>query len=187
MDFTFEITNHDKLTRFFDVIKTMDFEQLREAIKKVEQDMTFLSVTNKRIIEMNNDDIMWDSENKRIKIKTHRSEEENDQLKSYCANLGAFNRLIINNCGLETNYREYEEFKDMIIEYIRKEVSEGRPSVMTLIDGLVETLRKKYGVKFQNFEQIEEYRKMHALLLVGNDTKRQSHAITHENTYIDER
>lgn len=160
MDFTFEITNHDKLTRFFDVIKTMDFEQLREAIKKVEQDMAFLSVTNKRIVEMNNDDIMWDAENKRIKIKINRTEKEEEPQQSYCANLGAFNRLIINNCGLETNYREYEEFQDMIIEYIKKEVSEGHPSVMTLIDGLVETLRKRYGVELENFEQIEELQKI---------------------------
>lgn len=182
MDFTFEITNINELERFFDVIKTIDFEQLREAIKKVEQDMEKLSTINMRIMDMNDNDIMWDPENRRIKIKINKTEKERVPKEIHCANLGAFNALVIKN-ELEGVHLEYPEFLEIRNEYMNQEFDGKSPSVMTLIDGLVETLKNRYGVKLKNFKQIEELqkvdpkrRKMHASLRFFTDAKNQVEA-----------
>ena len=147
-----------------DIIKQLNIPELIKAIHKVETDIHQISEEGIVTNDMNHKNIKWDFENKRVRIIDTDSFIKNEELSAeriYAKNLEEFNlsiRMILGCLGSE-NFeilRQSPEFSERHMQYVTQEFLGKAPSIIPLIEILVEVAEKQYGRKFGSLQEIEQ-------------------------------
>lgn len=146
------------------IIKNVDFDTLKEAIAKVEQDLQQLSANKVVCDDLNHKNIMWDTTNGCIKIIDTDSFIVNEELTEeqiYSMNLEQFNNqieLVLGNSGNTKMQvlRNNPKFAEVQRKYVIGQVKGQNPSIITLIDCLVNIAEEQFGREFNSLQEIEQ-------------------------------
>lgn len=146
------------------IIKNIDFDTLKGAIAKVEQDLQQLSADKVVCDDLNHKNIMWDTEKGCIKIVDTDSFIINKDLTKeqiYGMNLEQFNNqieLVLGNSGNTKMQvlRNDPKFVEVQRKYIVGQMRGQNPSVTMLVDCLVNIAEEQFGRKFSSLQEIEQ-------------------------------
>lgn len=146
------------------IIKNVDFDTLKGAIAKVEQDLQQLSANKVVCNDLNHKNIMWDTTNGCIKIIDTDSFIVNEDLTEeqiYGMNLEQFNNqieLVLGNSGNTKMQvlRNNPKFAEVQRKYVIGQVKGQKLSITILIDCLVNIAEEQFGRKFNSLQEIEQ-------------------------------
>ena len=149
------------------VVKNIDMPTLLAAIAKVEGDLVELSANKVLFQDLNQGGLMWDEKEGCIKIidtDFFVIKEDIQEKQAYSHNISSFNSMIEMELGIlngqGTKLSEYllknPEYSQLYSKYIIYSLNGKNMPVTELINKATEILELDFGVRPNNFEEMEE-------------------------------
>lgn len=159
---------------FHEVRRDIKLQDLIRAIRIAEQDIRKVSNDNIIFNDFNYGGIMWDEDNKTIKIiDTDFFIRSKDHTANECFrnNISQFYQELemelgilsgANNCRMNSFLHSNEKFRELYKSYFLSSIfHDEQMSIVSLIEIVIEIFENEFGIEVQNFNEVERILEEH--------------------------